>query len=61
MMWILAIVLFVFIVVPRVLRRRRAVVAVFPSQPISTMNSAMSKKTKKETKAALDAATSLLQ
>ncbi len=34
---------------------------VFPSQSISTLDTAMLKKTKKETKAALDAATLLLK
>ncbi len=61
MLWIVTVVVFVFVVLPRLLRRRREVVAVLPSQPISTMNSTRSRKTKKETKAALDAATSLLR
>jgi len=59
--WILAIVLLASLVLPRLLRRRREVDMVFPSQSISTLDTAMLKKTKKETKAALDAATLLLK
>jgi hypothetical protein len=59
MVWVVAAVLAVFLL-PRVLRARD-VVAIFPWQPISTLHSAWSKRTSKETKAALDAATSLLR
>jgi|RifCSP16_1_1023843.scaffolds.fasta_scaffold689052_1 hypothetical protein len=61
MTWILAVVLLAFLVIPRLLRRRRGIVTVFPSQPISTLHTTMLRKTKKETKAALDAATMLLK
>ncbi len=61
MMWILAFVLLAIVVLPRLLRRRREIVNVLPSQPISTLHTAMLKKTRKETKAALDAATLLLR
>jgi hypothetical protein len=60
MLWVLgAVVLVVF--VSRVVRSRREIVAVFPGQPVSTLHSAWSKRTRKETKAALSAATSLLR
>ena len=60
MAWVLGVVVLAF-VLPRIIRRRREIVAVFPWQPISTLNSAITKKTSKERKAALDAATSLLR
>jgi len=60
MVWAVVLVVLVF-VVPRLLRRRREIVAVFPGQPLSTLNSAWSKRTSKQTKAALNAATSLLR
>ncbi len=45
----------------RVTRRRRELVTVFPGEPISTLHTDMSKKTSKERRAALDAATQLLR
>ena len=60
MAWVLGLVALAFIL-PRLFRGRRGVVAIFPWQPISTLHSAWSKRTSKETKAALDAATSLLR
>jgi hypothetical protein len=59
MIWVVGAALAVFLL-PRLLRARE-IVAVFPWQPISTLHSAWSKRTSKETKAALDAATSLLR
>jgi hypothetical protein len=61
MVWIALAVLFAVLVLPRVLRRQRESYSVFPSQPISTLNSARAKKTNEETKAALKAASSLLK
>jgi hypothetical protein len=57
--WIGAVVLLV--VIPAVVRRRRETVKVFPWEPISTLHGDMSRKTPKERKAALDAATRLLE
>jgi hypothetical protein len=45
----------------RLARRRRELVTVLPGEPISTLHTDMSKKTSKERKAALDAATQLLR
>ena len=60
MAWVIGLVVLVF-VLPQIVRRRREIVAIFPWQPISTLNSALARKTSKERKAALDAATSLLR
>ncbi len=57
--WIGAVV--VVLVVPVLARRRREIVKIFPWEPISTLHSERSRKTSKEQKAALDAATQLLQ
>lgn len=61
MTWILVVALLSFVVLPRLLRRRREIVPVSPWQPISTLHTARLKKTDKDTKAALDAATLLLR
>jgi hypothetical protein len=45
----------------RLARRRRGVVTVFPGEPISTLHTDRSRKTSKERKAALDAASQLLR
>jgi hypothetical protein len=45
----------------RFARRRRGLVTVLPGQPISTLHTNRSKKTSKERKAALDAASQLLR
>jgi hypothetical protein len=60
MIWVLGLVVLAF-VLPRLIRQRREIVAIFPWQPISTLHSAWSRRTSKERKAALDAATSLLR
>jgi hypothetical protein len=59
MYWIIGVVTAIF-VVPRLLRRRQEV-PVLPGQPISTLHSAWERRTSKETKAALEAAGSLLR
>ncbi len=61
MIWMLVVVALLVVVLPRLARRRRELVTVFPWEPISTLHTAISRKTSKETKAALDAATQLLQ
>lgn len=48
-------------VISALVRRRREIVRIFPWEPISTLHGEMSRKTTKEHKAALDAATQLLQ
>ncbi len=60
MLWLLALLLLV-VVLTGLMRRRREVVPIFPWEPISTLHTERSKKTSKETKAALDAATQLLR
>jgi hypothetical protein len=45
----------------RIARRRRELVTVQPGEPISTLHADMSRKTSKERKAALDAASQLLR
>jgi hypothetical protein len=60
MRW-LVLVLVLAAVLARLVRRRREVVLVSPSETISTLHTGRSKKTTKETKAALDAATRLLR
>jgi hypothetical protein len=60
MMW-LVLALVLAAVAVRLVRRRRAVVLVSPSETISTLNTDRSKKTTKDTRAALDAATRLLR
>ncbi len=57
----LLVVLALVVVIARLVRRRREVVPIFPWESISTLHSDRSKKTTKETKAALDAATRLLR
>lgn len=60
MFWWIGVVALVF-AVPAVLRRRREIVKIFPWEPISTLHSDLARRTTKERKAALDAATQLLQ
>ena len=60
MIWVLGVLGLVFVAF-RLVRGRREVFPVFPWQPISTLHSSWSKRTSKETKAALDAATALLR
>ncbi len=60
MIWLAVLLPLVFILT-RLLKRRGERVPIFPWQPISTLHTARSKKTTKETKAALDAATLLLR
>ena len=57
--WIGTVVLAV--VVPVLIRRRREIVRIFPWEPISTLQGEMSRKSTRERKAALDAATQLLR
>ncbi len=63
MVWLIGAIVLV-VVLPgavRLARRRRELVTIFPGEPISTLHTDMSRKTSKETKAALDAATELLR
>lgn len=60
MAWILAVVLLAFLL-PRLLRRRRDVIPMLPLQPIATFHGMRLKRTKRETKAALEAASALLE
>jgi hypothetical protein len=60
MLWILGAVALLFLV-PHLLKGRRGQVPVLPGQPITTIHSAISRRTSRETKAALDAATALLR
>ncbi len=60
MIWI-AVLLPLLLFIARLLYRRADRVPILPGQPMSTLNSAMSKRTNKKTKAALDAATLLLR
>ena len=60
MLWVLGVVAVVF-AVRWFFGRRRQVMEVFPAQPVSTLNSAWMRRTSKDTKAALNAATSMLR
>ena len=60
MPWILAVVLLSFLL-PRLLHRRRDVIPMLPLQPIATFHRMRLKRTKRETKAALEAASALLE
>lgn len=60
MLWVLGVVA-VVLGVRWLVRGRREAVAVFPAQPVSTLNSAWLRRTSKDTKAALNAATSMLR
>lgn len=61
MAWILAGVLPAFFFLRFLLRHRRESIAMLPLQPISTFHSMRSKRMKRETKAALEAASALLE
>lgn len=61
MVWVLVGVLILAFVVLRLGRRRRGVIDVVPSQPISPIHLELSRKRTGDTKAALDAATELLR
>ncbi len=60
MTWLLIIAFLVFVALPRLLRRRRGSIPMLPSQPINTFHNARLKRTNGLTKAALDAASALL-
>lgn len=60
MLWLIVAVVVLIFLLPRLARHERGV-PTFPGQPISTLHSEMSKKTNRKTKAALAAATRLLQ
>jgi hypothetical protein len=60
MIWVLVAVAALWIVA-RLFKGRAAGFDLHPSQPLSTLDSAWSRRTSKETKAALNAATSLLR
>jgi hypothetical protein len=60
MLWLLAVVVLV-LVAPRLARRRRDLVPIFPWESISTLHTDRSKKTSDATRAALAAATQLLR
>lgn len=59
-LWLLLVPLLV-IAVGGLMRRRRKVVSISPSETLSTLHTERSRKTTKETKAALDAATRMLR
>jgi hypothetical protein len=59
MLWLAASLVFV-LAVSALSRKRRETVTVVPGEPISTLNTDLSKKHSKEKKRALDAATQLL-
>lgn len=61
MAWTLGVVLPAFLFVRFLLRRRRESIPMLPLQPISTFHRMRSGRTKRETKAALEAASALLE
>ena len=61
MLWVLVGVLVLAFVLQRAGRRRRGVIDVVPSEPISPIHLELSRKRTGDTKAALDAASELLR